>query len=75
MVGSIRFDVETGYENTKVKKFDPHGYFGFGGSTVLTLFKAGTIEFDDDLLKNAKSRLETLVKVGERIGKATGYKG
>jgi len=89
MVGSIRFeckctDLPTGasncptgvcYEGKHVKKFDPHGYFAFGGSTVLLLFKPGTIEFDSDLLANTKNHLESLVKVGERIGKATGYKG
>jgi len=59
----------------ELKKFDPHGYFAFGGSTVLLLFKPGSIELDSDLLANTKNHLETLVKVGESIGKATGYKG
>jgi len=89
MVGSIRFeckctDLPSGasncaagacYEGKRVKKFDPHGYFAFGGSTVLLLFKPGSIELDSDLLANTKNHLETLVKVGESIGKATGYKG
>jgi phosphatidylserine decarboxylase len=54
----------------KVKKFDNHGYFAFGGSTTLVLFQPGVIAFDSDLLRNSDSGLETLVKVGSRIGVA-----
>jgi len=52
----------------QVKKFDPHGYFAFGGSTTLVLFQPGVIAFDTDLLRNSDQGLETLVKVGNRIG-------
>jgi len=52
----------------QVKKFDPHGYFAFGGSTTLVLFQPGVIAFDTDLLRNSDQGLETLVKVGSRIG-------
>jgi len=88
MVGSIRFEctcknLPSGatncpagacYEGKRVKKFDPHGYFAFGGSTVLLLFRPGAIQFDSDLVANSKRQLETLVKVGESLGKATGYR-
>jgi len=53
------------------KKFDPQGYFAFGGSTTLVLFQPGVIAFDNDLLRNSDQGLETLVKVGSRIGVAT----
>jgi len=88
MVGSIRFECDCKnlpsgasncasgvcYEGKRVKKFDPQGYFAFGGSTVLVLFRPGVIQFDSDLVANSKRQLETLVKVGESIGKATGYR-
>jgi len=44
------------------------GYFAFGGSTILVLFKANTIKFDDDLLLNSSKPIETLMKVRDRIG-------
>lgn len=39
-----------------------------GGSTVIVLFPKGFMKFDDDLLKYSKEGIETVVKVGERIG-------
>jgi len=67
MVGSILFDDEKD-EGKAVRKFDPHGYFAFGGSTVLVFFKPGVIAFDKDLMDNSTKKLETIIKVGDRIG-------
>lgn len=55
-----------------VSKFDDAGYFAFGGSTTLVLFQPGSVTFDSDLLQNSDRQLETLVKVGMSLGKATG---
>jgi hypothetical protein len=94
IVGSIHHLVEPG---SNVTKGDQHGYFAFGGSTILVLFQVrcvcvcvcvcvflfsfvlggnvlssmfgfvipqpGTIQFDEDLLKNSQLPLETLCKV------------
>jgi len=68
LVGSIRFTVKTG---DKVRRGDELGYFAFGGSTCLVIFKTGAIIFDEDLLLNSTKPIETLVKVGMSIGKAT----
>lgn len=68
MVGSICFTTEPGQT---LNKGDEHGYFAFGGSTVLLFFPPGSIQFDDDLLENSSKPLETLVKVGTSIGRAT----
>ncbi|KAF0388835.1 phosphatidylserine decarboxylase proenzyme [Gigaspora margarita] len=68
MVGSIRF---TSKPNTYVKRVDEHGYFAFGGSTVVLLFQKGRMLFDEDILENSREPLETLVKVGMHVGKAT----
>jgi phosphatidylserine decarboxylase len=68
MVGSICFTTSPGQT---IVKGDEHGYFAFGGSTVLVLFPPGAIEFDQDLLINSAKPLETLVKVGVSIGRAT----
>lgn len=65
MVGSI---ILTTYESLAAKKGDEHGYFAFGGSTLLLLFESGKIIFDSDLLMNSSKPIETLVRMGERIG-------
>lgn len=66
MVGSIQYLKGEG----PVTKGEEHGYFEFGGSTVLLLFQRGKINFDEDLVKNSKRKLETLVRVNTRIGAA-----
>ena len=50
------------------KRGDEKGYFCFGGSTVIMLFKENTIELDEDIIKNSKDNIETKVKLGEHIG-------
>lgn len=66
MVGSI---IQTYSANTNVNKGDEKGYFAFGGSTLVLLFEKGKITFDEDLLSNTKSGLETYIKMGENIAK------
>ncbi len=65
MVGSITILKQKG---EKVAKGDPHGYFQFGGSTVLLFFEPNTIQFDPDLLYFSSQRIETLLRVNTRIG-------
>ena len=69
LVGSIYWSVKVGAE---LKKGDELGYFAFGGSTVITLYSDGTVLWDADLTANANRSLETLVRVGERIGVKAG---
>jgi len=57
------------------KRGDEQGFFAFGGSTVIMLLERGVARFDDDLVKNTKKPMETLVKVNTRIGKATSRSG
>ena len=66
MVGSIR---QTYKPFTKIKKGDEKGYFEFGGSTIILLFKDGSVKFDDDLLENSRNHVETKISMGESIGK------
>ncbi|KAF9358427.1 hypothetical protein BGX26_001772 [Mortierella sp. AD094] len=67
LVGSIEL---TGAKEPgkKVKKGDELGYFAYGGSTCILLFKAGAVKFDEDLVANSQKGIETLVRMGERIG-------
>jgi phosphatidylserine decarboxylase len=67
MVGSINL---TATPETSVSKGDEHGFFAFGGSTVVLLFQPGRIRFEAGLLKRSQMPLETLVRMGRRIGVA-----
>jgi phosphatidylserine decarboxylase len=58
MVGSTIITRKAG-EN--VKRAEELGYFKFGGSTLLLLFEEGKMKFDDDLVDNSNTALETLV--------------
>ncbi|KAF1829696.1 hypothetical protein BDW02DRAFT_573728 [Decorospora gaudefroyi] len=65
MVGST---VITRKKGEQVKRAEELGYFKFGGSTLLLLFEPGQMTYDDDLVDNSNSALETLVRVGMSIG-------
>jgi phosphatidylserine decarboxylase len=58
MVGST---VITRKKGDQVKRAEELGYFKFGGSTLLLLFEPGQMKYDDDLVDNSTSALETLV--------------
>ncbi len=51
------------------QKGEEKGMFEFGGSTILLIFEKDKIEVDEDLLLNTKDEYETIVKMGEKIGK------
>ena len=46
------------------------GFFAFGGSCVITLFQAGRIRFDADLVEQSAGFLETYARMGDRLGEA-----
>ncbi|KAF9290285.1 hypothetical protein BGZ88_007385 [Linnemannia elongata] len=57
---------------TRLEKGDELGYFAYGGSTCILLFQPGSVRFDEDLVATSLKGLETLVKMGERIGERAG---
>ncbi|EPY53319.1 phosphatidylserine decarboxylase Psd3 [Schizosaccharomyces cryophilus OY26] len=69
MVGSIQHTADEGQE---VKRGDELGYFKYGGSTIVVFFKGNRVMYDDDLLRSSKETTETLLKMGESVGKASG---
>lgn len=48
------------------------GFFRFGGSTIVLVFRLGTAVFDEDIVAHSAEGIETLVRCGERIGYAAG---
>ncbi|KAJ7091328.1 phosphatidylserine decarboxylase-domain-containing protein [Mycena belliarum] len=68
LVGSIVW-TNGGEKGKSVQKGDELGYFAYGGSTIIALFPKGLIEFDGDLVANSAVPVETMVKVGNSLGK------
>jgi len=65
-VGSI---CQTFQENSDVSKGDEKGYFRFGGSSTITIFEPGRVEFDEDLLANSSQHTELYGRVGDHMGR------
>ena len=55
-------------EKCRTKKGAEKGYFEYGGSTVVLIFKKDAIIPDDDILVNTVAGYETKVNMGEKIG-------
>jgi len=66
-VGSITKTVE---EGDRVEKGSEVGFFSYGGSTIVTVFQKGRIEFDEDLVANSSEGRETYVHMGQPLGVA-----
>ena len=64
MVGKIK-----NHNKTEFVRGEEKGYFLFGGSTVVMLFKENTVIIDEDIINNSKEDIETRVLHGETIGK------
>lgn len=50
------------------KKGQEKGYFEFGGSTIVLLFKKDIVDIDQDIIMNSQNFYETKVCFGEKIG-------
>ena len=66
MVGRIVNYHGRGY----VKRGQEKGRFEFGGSTVVLCVQRNKVKLDKDIIENTSKGIETIVKMGERIGKA-----
>ena len=55
-------------EKCRTKKGAEKGYFEYGGSTVVLIFKKDAIIPDEDILVNTVAGYETKVNMGEKIG-------
>ncbi len=51
-----------------VARGEEKGYFSFGGSTIVVLYKKDTVVLDGDILENSEKEIETTVLYGERVG-------
>ena len=55
-------------ERARVVRGEEKGYFSFGGSTVIVCVQKDRLAIDEDILENSRRGVETLVRMGEKIG-------
>jgi phosphatidylserine decarboxylase len=53
----------------RFRRGEEKGYFEFGGSTSILLFKPGAVKIDEDIQEHSVEGIETIVRYGERIGR------
>lgn len=65
MVGKIVNLTEQGM----VRRGEEKGWFEFGGSTVILCLEKDRVELDEDIRNNQAEGIETIVRMGEKIGR------
>lgn len=64
-VGTIH---QTFTKSKGIKKGEEKGFFSFGGSCIVMIFKPGHILFDHDLITHSKQNIEVVSKWGTSLG-------
>ena len=67
-VGAMMIGKIVNIKKDKFKKGEEKGHFEFGGSTVILLIDKD-IKIREDILNNSNNEIETVVKMGESIGR------
>lgn len=70
-VGALQVGKITNHAVTGFSRLDEKGFFSFGGSAIIQLFKNPAVLVDDDIKKRSESGVETLVKTGEKVARRT----
>ena len=63
-VGAMMVGKIVNYNHQIASKGKEKGYFEFGGSTVVLIFKKDTVKVDDDIINNSRENVETRVLLG-----------
>ncbi len=66
-VGALMVGKIVNEKVTEFKKGEEKGHFEFGGSTVILLLN-DNVKFDERIIENSKKDIETIVKMGKKIG-------
>jgi len=61
--------IQTFEPNTSTEKGDEKGYFKFGGSMTITLFKKGAVKLANDLKNTAAKQVELYAKMGDEMAR------
>lgn len=68
-VGAMMVGKIVNHQIKECHRGEEKGYFEFGGSTVIILLKENQVVIDQDIIDNTNHDKETVVKLGETIGK------
>lgn len=61
---------QTYAEGTPILKGSEKGYFRFGGSSTITIFEPGRIQFDNDLIEQSGQNRELYARIGDHMGRS-----
>ena len=67
-VGALLVGKIFNYGKSDFIRGEEKGYFSFGGSTVILLFKENTVKIDADIMEYSQNDIETKVNIMEIIG-------
>lgn len=67
-VGALNIGKINNYPKETFRLAEEKGYFSFGGSTIILLFKKDKIKIDTDIETYSQKDIETSVLFGEKIG-------
>ncbi len=67
-VGAMMVGKINNHRKAEFERGEEKGYFSFGGSTIIVLYKKDTLIPDNDITENSKTETETTVLFGERVG-------
>ena len=68
-VGALMVGKIVNEEKLKFKKGEEKGHFEFGGSTIVLLIEKNKLEINQKIIDNTNQDIETIVKLGETIGR------
>ena len=68
-IGALLVGKIVNHNTHMFSRLEEKGYFEFGGSTIVLLLQHGKVRMDSDLIENSENGYETIVRMGERIGK------
>ena len=67
-VGALLVGRITNHPLETFQRGDEKGYFSYGGSTIILLFKEGHLQVDQDIWAWSQQEVESMVRLGEKIG-------
>ncbi len=67
-VGAMMVGKINNHPKNQFEKGEEKGYFSFGGSTIVVLYKKDVLKVDSDIAENSEKDIETTVLYGERVG-------
>lgn len=70
-VGALQVGKITNHAVKTFSRLDEKGFFSFGGSTIIQLFKRSVVSVDGDIQSCSERGVEVLVKTGERVAGRT----